>query len=237
MSKLAAVVKTYVVKRPNEPIVKIGKTINIDRRIRTLSTMNGCNLDVIAVLDCDIESLMHTKFAHLRTVGEWFDFSTNEIASFLSDEKEILALSSINPIKVEKQIDCNKLMIAIDKMMFKEKELPVSRLLNGSIGGNLAKELDDRLPSHLFFEESSHNLLGCEAIAFIFEDAVYSVAPNFGAKFNSLEEYIQYHKKEQEAFSIDENIDIEDLPSWDDYAVFMRNHAQAMIAEITRDNA
>lgn len=65
--------KTYIVFNPKSNLIKIGKSISPKTRIRTLETQAGAIFDVLALIDSDIESKLHKKFAEYRTVGEWFD--------------------------------------------------------------------------------------------------------------------------------------------------------------------
>jgi len=238
MSKLAVAVKTYIFKKEGTSILKIGRTRDLEKRLRVLTTSSGCNLEVVAIFYGDIEKLLHYKFSHLRTIGEWFDDMEGEIENLLNNELESLTAMALENPNEKKYMNCEKAMNAIENIFNKSNvETQASKLLDGSVGGGVAKELYDRLPGHLFYEESVYGFLGCMAIAFIFDDAVYYVAPNFGVKFNSIDEYIQYHQNGQHEFAIENRVDVDELPSWDEYAVFMRNHAKPMIAEIERLNA
>lgn len=238
MSKLTVAVKTYVFRKEGTFVLKIGRTKNIEKRLRTLTTMSGCKLDVVAVIDGDIERLLHSKFSHLRMIGEWFNDSNGEVECFLKDEINTSKLIASEEINQKQEINIENMVNVITSRFFSKDIKPQeSKLQNGQVGGGIALELYNRLPSHLFYEESAYGFLGCEAIAFIFDDAVYYVAPNFGIKFNTLDEYIQYHKKGQYEFSVENDVDIDELPNWDDYVIFMRNHAKPMIAEIERLNA
>jgi hypothetical protein len=236
MKNLSVAVKTYAFKKKGASIVKIGRTKNIEKRLRTLTSMSGCELDVIFTYDGDIELYLHTKFAHLRKIGEWFDDASGEIESFLKSESNVTVFDEVKNLIQKIDFDAEKAMVAIDSKFFKDDFEPQSALLNGSVGGNIARELYDKLPTHLYYEELVYGFLGCPALAFIFDDAVYYVGPYFGIKFNSLDEYIEYHKECQQIFAVENNTDVDALASWDDFAVFMRNHAPAMIEEITRDN-
>lgn len=111
-------------------------------------------------------------------------------------------------------------LTTITNDFFKKAPEPRSVLLNGTVGGDIAKELYKRLPTPMFYEETVERF-GCPAPVFIFADAVYYVAPSFGLKFNSLEEYIEYYEESQHRFSIENEISIDELPSWDEFAVFM----------------
>ena len=80
------VCKTYIVRKIGTTEVKIGKSIRVEKRIRTLETQSGANLEVLAVIPKDIESMLHRQFMDLRTVGEWFDDSKGLIAAFAAKQ-------------------------------------------------------------------------------------------------------------------------------------------------------
>lgn len=78
--------KTYIVRKIGTTEVKIGKSIRVEKRIRTLETQSGANLEVLAVIPKDIEAMLHRQFMDLRTVGEWFDDSKGLIAAFAAKQ-------------------------------------------------------------------------------------------------------------------------------------------------------
>ena len=80
------VCKTYIVRKIGTTEVKIGKSIRVEKRIRTLETQSGANLEVLAVIPKDIENMLHRQFMDLRTVGEWFDDSKGFIAAFAAKQ-------------------------------------------------------------------------------------------------------------------------------------------------------
>ena len=80
------VCKTYIVRKIGTTEVKIGKSIQVEKRIRTLQTQSGANLEVLAVIPKDIENMLHRQFMDLRTVGEWFDDSKGLIAAFAAKQ-------------------------------------------------------------------------------------------------------------------------------------------------------
>ena len=52
-------------------------------RIKTLSMQAGYHLVVLKIIDKNIEFKLHKKFAHLRTIGEWFNDENGEICEFV----------------------------------------------------------------------------------------------------------------------------------------------------------
>lgn len=65
--------KTYIVFNPTSQLIKIGKSISPKSRIRNLQMQAGSIFEVLALIDSDLESELHKKFAEYRTVGEWFE--------------------------------------------------------------------------------------------------------------------------------------------------------------------
>lgn len=64
--------------------VKIGTSVSVDERCKTLQTANPRNLRVIAVLEGSFqtETGLHTLFEKSRKRGEWFKY-TEEIKWFV----------------------------------------------------------------------------------------------------------------------------------------------------------
>ncbi|MCU4630522.1 GIY-YIG nuclease family protein [Acinetobacter variabilis] len=86
-SKRASLIcQTYIVRKQGTHEVKIGKSIHVEKRIRTLETQSGANLEVLAIIPKDIEAMLHKQFCELRTVGEWFDDSKGLIAAFATKQ-------------------------------------------------------------------------------------------------------------------------------------------------------
>ncbi len=75
--------KTYIVRKLGTNEIKIGKSINVAERIKTLSMQAGYHLVVLKIIDKNIEFKLHKKFAHLRTIGEWFNDENGEICEFV----------------------------------------------------------------------------------------------------------------------------------------------------------
>lgn len=80
--------KTYIVRHPLTQLIKIGKSLNPDNRIRTLSTQSGAILKTLLIIDSDIESELHKKFCEFRVCGEWFDDKKGLIAEYANSAKE-----------------------------------------------------------------------------------------------------------------------------------------------------
>lgn len=80
--------KTYIVRHPLTQLIKIGKSFDPDKRIRTLSTQSGAILKTLLIIDSDIECELHRKFSEFRVHGEWFDDKKGLIAEYANTAKE-----------------------------------------------------------------------------------------------------------------------------------------------------
>jgi hypothetical protein len=69
--------------------IKIGTTIRLSERLKQLTCESGDELEVLAVLSgsYEEESRLHQQFAHLRTVGEWFEPGDDLIGFIVSNGK------------------------------------------------------------------------------------------------------------------------------------------------------
>lgn len=65
----------YVIGARNQPIVKIGRSADPQKRVAAIQTMSPMPLEVLWTHPGGhFEAKLHRHFAHLRTHGEWFDF-------------------------------------------------------------------------------------------------------------------------------------------------------------------
>jgi hypothetical protein len=67
-------------------VVKIGRTMNPVARLKDLQTGHDVTLTLYAAVPAhaSLEPVLHERFAHLRTAGEWFAL-TEETAAFIRD--------------------------------------------------------------------------------------------------------------------------------------------------------
>lgn len=79
----AASVKTYIVKHPTTKLLKIGRSVDVEARIKNLQTGAGTVLETIAVLEGDIEGQLHKRFSDLRRHGEWFEDVDQRISKYV----------------------------------------------------------------------------------------------------------------------------------------------------------
>jgi hypothetical protein len=87
--------------RGNDGRYKIGIAKNPQQRIRQLQTGNSDKLRLIDAYQSEnaskIESALHMQYSYGRTIGEWFDLSVSDEASFIKRCK--LIDESINYLK------------------------------------------------------------------------------------------------------------------------------------------
>lgn len=81
--------KTYVIFNPTTKLIKIGKSCEVEKRIKTLSTQSGCKLEVLHVFNDNRENKLHKRFADLRIYGEWFA-DDGQIRDYVNEQQEIL---------------------------------------------------------------------------------------------------------------------------------------------------
>lgn len=64
----------------DRPLVKIGTTIDLDRRLRTLQAASSTPIRVLWSTEGGyrLEAALHHVFAHRRIRGEWFDFGEQD---------------------------------------------------------------------------------------------------------------------------------------------------------------
>ena len=75
--------KTYFILNTETKLIKIGKSIRPDQRLRDIQGMAGAKLKMLAVIDKNIESELHIHFKKYRRTGEWFDDNEGAISEFI----------------------------------------------------------------------------------------------------------------------------------------------------------
>jgi hypothetical protein len=70
--------------------IKIGTTIRLTERLKTLAKEAGSELRVLAVVDGDrkIEKGLHRRFSQLRAVGEWFEPGDDLLGFIVQEGRE-----------------------------------------------------------------------------------------------------------------------------------------------------
>jgi hypothetical protein len=85
-------VRTYVIRGEGTNLVKIGKSHQVDRRVRNLQASSPAKLKILRSIPFDCERRMHMRFSHLRRHGEWFTFDIDMLAETFHED--ILGLAS-----------------------------------------------------------------------------------------------------------------------------------------------
>jgi len=93
---------TYFIQGVPMSPVKIGKTLDIKKRLASLQTGNPHELRVLCALEGDREREMHEMFSSDRICGEWFCWSP-EMESFLADDR-----AGIGPVWSMVNLYCTK---------------------------------------------------------------------------------------------------------------------------------
>lgn len=91
--KEALPVSVYVIGVPGSSLVKIGKSVDPQARLRTIRHMSPVPLTVLWSTpgSQNLEQRLHQVFASLRCHGEWFDFGPQDPVERVKAETERLA--------------------------------------------------------------------------------------------------------------------------------------------------
>ena len=85
--------KTYLIRAEGTHLVKIGKSRDPNKRLKTLQTGSPHRLVIERVWDSDVEAELHAMWSHRRTQGEWFRARAGEIGLLTIEElDEVRAL-------------------------------------------------------------------------------------------------------------------------------------------------
>lgn len=85
----------YLLKSQENGYYKIGKSVNPDKRIKTLQTGNPEKIDLISKVKvsdkfCNrVESALHLQYSYSNKNGEWFDLSLEDELLFESNVKRV----------------------------------------------------------------------------------------------------------------------------------------------------
>lgn len=73
----------YIFKVRNKNIFKIGRTVNVKDRLRTVQTNSPLKIDYVYHVDvsdtCEVESALHRRYQENWLIGEWFTLSDGEV--------------------------------------------------------------------------------------------------------------------------------------------------------------
>jgi hypothetical protein len=106
----------YFIKNPKLKMIKIGNSINVDKRLQALNEITGVDLELLTIVN-DVpeyfEKILHKMYIKERKNGEWFIFS-KRIRRMISN-----LLHHQNPkYYLTKKIEC------FIKIMNGEKDVP-----------------------------------------------------------------------------------------------------------------
>lgn len=73
--------KTYFAKAGDSSLVKIGRSADVQARLKSLQTGCPTPIKLIAAFDGDHEANWHKRFADKRVNGEWFQLSEQDISN------------------------------------------------------------------------------------------------------------------------------------------------------------
>ncbi|MFC7261545.1 GIY-YIG nuclease family protein [Streptomyces lutosisoli] len=75
--------RVYLIGSPGIPTVKIGCSIDLARRLRTIQLMSPVKLEVLWSCEGgkDLESALHEHFASYQSHGEWFTFPVDPVVA------------------------------------------------------------------------------------------------------------------------------------------------------------
>lgn len=79
---------TYLVKDVNTGHHKIGRSSDVDKRMKSLRSENP-SIELIATCPVDIERDLHVKYASKRVVSEWFNLSNDDVNHIVNYEFEV----------------------------------------------------------------------------------------------------------------------------------------------------
>ncbi len=80
---------TYFIRHPLTGLIKIGKTIDLDKRIVALECGSGVQLEIIHSETGDFEKEFHERFSNQRVYGEWFTDDSEVISRFIEKRKRL----------------------------------------------------------------------------------------------------------------------------------------------------
>ena len=91
----------YLVRNDRNGMIKIGRSLDVQKRIKALQTSNPFPLTLILTISTNdssqVESNLHQIFHHKRINGEWFNLSNQDI-NFVSNLKQQIENPVIKPV-------------------------------------------------------------------------------------------------------------------------------------------
>jgi len=78
------VCKTYLIQSVKGGPVKIGKSLDPEKRLASMQTGSPVELQLLAVIPRDVERELHDRFSHAHSHGEWFA-PTEDLVAFVDE--------------------------------------------------------------------------------------------------------------------------------------------------------
>lgn len=79
--------KTYFIKSKTSGLIKIGKSINPELRVKTIANTSGMVLELLHVINRNIENDLHKRFKKYRIQGEWFHDIDGLIEKYIEHDR------------------------------------------------------------------------------------------------------------------------------------------------------
>ena len=76
--------KTYLIRQGTSDFYKIGRAMNPDKRLSALQGGNPVKLEIVAVLDADVERVLHKALARHQEIGEWYTLTPEKVRAIIS---------------------------------------------------------------------------------------------------------------------------------------------------------
>lgn len=83
IKRLKEKTKTYLIKNRDTGLTKIGRTYKVKERVRALKTLYG-DVFLYAIIDKDIEKMLHEKYRMFSSGCEWFKLDDKTIDEIVS---------------------------------------------------------------------------------------------------------------------------------------------------------
>lgn len=89
-------IKTYIIDAVGTELVKIGKSYDVETRMRAMQGGSPARLSILRIIPFNCERAMHQRYAQLRQHGEWFLFDVDMLTDvfhgdLLAEAKAVIA--------------------------------------------------------------------------------------------------------------------------------------------------
>jgi hypothetical protein len=133
----------YFICRPDDHRIKIGTTVRLSERLKQLVAQCDADLDVIAVMDGSFseETGLHRRFAHLRTVGEWFEPGDDLIGFIVAEGREWDGSDDIPKDDVSVKMDAG--VVEDCRIAASFKRMSLAEYLSETMRGIAKRDIDE----------------------------------------------------------------------------------------------